>query len=621
MCGIAGIVYQNGQGYVSEETLHGMTATMVYRGPDDEGYYVKRHVGFGFRRLSIIDLETGHQPISNEDGTVWTILNGEIYNFRELRKQLESLGHTFRTHSDSEVLVHLYEEYGIHCVKFLRGMFAFAIYDERADKVFLARDRFGKKPLYYLNDGRRLVFGSELKAILEAGAVSRDVNLRSVALYFTYGYVTGTDSIFSGISKCPPAHSIEFDCATGNLRLQRYWSPDFKPDYSVSELEWKERIRDKLRESVRCRLISDVPLGAFLSGGIDSSSIVAMMSQISDHPVKTFSIGFKEAAYNELEYAREVARMYETDHYEHILDPESVDLLPKLVRAFDEPFSDASAIPTYYVSKLAREHVTVCLSGDGGDELFAGYNYYEKALRIHQYNRLPAAANKLVWGTIHRMLPDWMRGKSLTYFLSQNRTLVPAFFSIFTQFEKNKLFSANFSAQLRNEQPPEAIKQAFLSSCSEKEYLSCLQFLDISTWMVDDVLCKVDRMSMATSLEVRAPLLDHEFAELAFAIPAAYRIRNGSKKYILKEAMKDLLSPNILSHPKQGFGVPLDLWFCQDLKEYMHDRLSMTNHRLSEYLDMAYVQKIIGDHDKKIRDMSYKIWSILVFDSWLEQYT
>ncbi len=618
MCGIAGIVYTDSNRSINKTELERMTNVIHRRGPDDEGYYVNDNVGFGFRRLSIIDLHTGHQPLCNEDGSVWIVFNGEIYNFQELRNELIHKGHQFKTKTDTEVIVHLYEEYGNDCVQKLRGMFGFTIWDARNRKIFCARDRFGIKPFFYLLDNERFLFGSELKVITQADNVSLDIDPYAMDSYLSYGYITEDRSIYKQVKKLKPGHSLEFYPESGQFNISKYWQINFQPDYSKSEEDWVEEINHVLSESVKMRMISDVPLGAFLSGGIDSSSVVALMAQHSNQPIKTFSIGFKEAQFNELQYAREVAKKYNTDHYEQIVEPESIGLLPKLVDAYDEPFADSSAIPTYYVCKFAREHVTVALSGDGGDELFAGYRSYPKLNNINNYNLTPHAFNKFFWGTLYKTLPASVKGKGITYFLSHPRQVVAAYFSIITRPERALLYKGDVWDQIK-QSPAENVKVNLIKSFESKDFLSRMQQLDMSTYLPDDILTKVDRVSMYNSLEVRVPILDHVFAELSFRIPSDLKLKGQSKKYLLKKAMAPHLPESVISHKKQGFGIPLKMWFKDDLKSYIYDRFNADNTFVNEYLNKGYINKILNDHNNGMRDMNYKIWSILFMDAWLEQ--
>ncbi|MFK7924897.1 MAG: asparagine synthase (glutamine-hydrolyzing) [Bacteroidia bacterium] len=621
MCGISGIFYADQDRPVQIHELKNMTTSMIHRGPDDEGFFQDRNVGFGFRRLSIIDLSTGHQPLANEDDSVWIVFNGEVYNFPELRERMMAKGHQFKTGTDTETIVHLYEEYGPDCVNHLRGMFAFVIWDKRKRKMFCARDRFGIKPFFFHLSGERFVFGSEIKTVLAAGGFDRQVNLQALDSYFTYKYITGEHTIFQEVQKLLPGHRMELTLKDGrwDVKEDAYWQIQFAPDYSLSEQDWCEQIEAELSAAVKMRMIADVPLGAFLSGGVDSSSVVALMAQNSANPIKTFSIGFKEKAFNELPYAREVAKLYGTEHHEQIIEPESISLLPKLIQSYDEPYADSSAIPTYYVSKFAREYVTVVLSGDGGDELFAGYNSYPKLSKLHKYNRMPAAFNRHFWGGVNRMLPDTVKGKGLSYYLSLDRQTVGAHYALWQRPERQQLYKGALWDQVKG-QLGEEYKLSLLRASNTKDYLSRMQELDMQTYMVDDILTKVDRASMLNSLEARVPILDHKVAELSFRIPPSMKLKQGQKKYILREAMRKHLPSSILDHKKQGFSVPLGAWFKDSLKEYMNDRLLSSNSNLSEYLNQDYIRQIVDAHQNGMRDLNGKIWSLVVMDAWLEQY-
>ncbi len=621
MCGINGIVNFDSQNHVTEQELKTMSSSQIHRGPDDEGYYTNKNVGFGFRRLSIIDLHTGHQPICNEDGTIWIVFNGEVYNFEENRRELIKRGHQFKTKTDTETIVHLYEEYGNKCVDHLRGMFAFAIWDDNKKKLFCARDRFGIKPFFYHLTDDRFVFGSEIKAVLAAGDINMDMDLVAMDSYFAYKYITDDRSIFKAIKKLKPAHSLEIDFGgrKPHVQIEKYWDITFEPDHDKTEQEWCEAVEAELTAAVKMRMISDVPLGAFLSGGVDSSIVVALMSRLSDKPIKTFSIGFKEKKYNELPYARAVAEMYNTEHHEQIINPESVSLLPKLVWGYDEPFADSSAIPTYYVSKFAREKVTVVLSGDGGDELFAGYNNYPKLERLNKYHMMPDAFNKVFWGGIHKVIPNSVKGKGISYYLSKEKETVGAHLALWTQLERYKLYKNGLRAQLGDEYA-ESYKEQILMDSTAKEYLSKMLELDMRTYMVDDILTKVDRASMLNSLEARVPILDHKVAELSFKIPSKFKLNDGDKKYILKKALGKYLPDSVINHPKQGFTVPMELWFRDSLKDYINDRLNSKNSILNQYFDINYIQKTVKDHQMGMRDLNTKIWSLIFIDIWLEQY-
>lgn len=617
MCGITGKFNFNIQHKISHEEIKEMTDVISHRGPDDEGIYINDNVGLGFRRLSIIDLSTGHQPLSNEDGTVWIVFNGEIYNYQELHDYLTTKGHIFKTKSDTETIVHLYEQHGTDCVQYLRGMFSFCIWDSNKKQIFCARDRFGIKPFYYYLDNERILFSSEIKAILKDKTIDKTISNDGLNSYFSYGYITSNLSIFDKIKKLPAAHYMTVSIKEKvKTEVKRYWRVAFEPDYSKSEEKWSEEIKACFNDTVKLHMISDVPLGAFLSGGIDSTSIVAMMAANSSRPVKTFSIGFKEKKYNELEYAREVAEKYNCEHHEYIVEPESINLLPKLVSTYDEPFADISAIPTFYVSKFTREYVTVALSGDGGDELFAGYPIYKYLRNIYKYSFSNASLNKIVWGNIHKMIPGKIAGKGLTYYLSQNREYLGAQVCTWTKQERKALIINNRSAKYPD--TTEAFKQAILKS-GKRDFISNLQYLDLETYMVDDILTKVDRASMMNSLEVRVPFLDHKFAELSFKIPVNLKMKETDQKYIFKKAMKPFLPDNILNHRKKGFDVPVSVWFKEELKEYVNDTLLSQNLLLSNHLNKKYIKKIVKENTSGMRDFSSKLWSLLFFEEWLKQ--
>jgi asparagine synthase (glutamine-hydrolysing) len=619
MCGICGIVNFEVAKKIDSVELSRMATSIRHRGPDDEGFYISGNTGLGFRRLSIIDLKTGHQPLCNEDQSIWIVFNGEIYNFRELRDQLERKGHIFKSGSDTEAIVHLYEEYGEDCVQQLRGMFAFAIFDEKNRKLFCARDRFGIKPFYYYVDEHKFVFASELKSILQIKGVAATMDLRSLDSYLTSGYVVGDNTIYANIKKLAPAHTLTLTRkGRSNPTISQYWKIAFAPDYSKTEAQWAEQIETTLTDSVRSHLVSDVPLGAFLSGGIDSSSVVALMSKLSSSPVKTFSIGFTDPKYNELQFAREIAKRYGTEHHEQVVEPESIDLLKKLVAAYDQPFADYSAIPTYYVSKLARSHVSVVMSGDGGDELFAGYPDYAKMCRINRYSVTPKLFNQLVWGGINKALPQYMKGKGITYLLSKRSGTAPAYLGVWTQPERKCLYTDEVARELRH-YASESYKENLINNSSSTEYLSTLQELDLRTYLVDDILTKVDIASMQHSLEVRVPILDHKFAELSFRIPSGLKLNQRRGKYIFKQAMTKYLPDSILKHKKQGFTVPLDVWFRGDLHEYVADRLLSPNSPYMDYFKKDYVASIIAMHNRGMRNFAPKIWSLLFFAEWLDQ--
>jgi len=617
MCGICGIFELDKARQLGRQELEDMSHPTKHRGPDDKGIHISGHVGLGFRRLSIIDLSLGHQPLSNEDGTIWIVFNGEIYNFQALRNELVQKGHTFKTNTDTETIIHLYEEMGSQCVTRLRGMFAFAIWDDRKKVLFCARDRFGIKPFFYRLQGHRLLFGSEIKNIL---AVSERPALDPEALdyYLTYGYTPVDATIYQSIKKLPPAHTLEVKVGE-DLKISRYWDIHFKPDHSLTMEDWEDKLRHKLRESIRMRMISDVPLGAFLSGGIDSGSVVAMMAQESVQPVKTFSIGFAEKEFNELPMARLIAEKYGTDHHEQMVEPQSIDILATLVNCYDEPFGDSSAIPTYFVSKFAREHVTVALSGDGGDELFAGYDHYKKLKQIEQFHRRTGGLGTTAAGLLHRLIPRKIKGSGLSYYLSRPRESFPAYYGKWQETERAGMYRPDIWKHLHAKKG-ERIKEALLAASETSDFVSRLQEMDMRTWLVDDILTKVDRASMIHSLEVRVPILDHEFAELTFEIPSSLKLKGSQGKYIFRNAMRPLLPERILSGPKKGFGVPLKHWFKNDLRTYLQDTLLSNASPLNDYLNQSYIRKLIQDHETGMRDLNQKIWSLVFLHAWMEQH-
>lgn len=620
MCGITGKIFFSKERNIEKAELKQMADVIQHRGPDDEGFYINKNVGLGFRRLSIIDLQTGHQPLSNDDGSKWIIFNGEIYNFVELRDELIKKGYSFKTKTDTEVILKMYEEYGVHCVDFLRGMFGFAIWNDEKKQLFCARDRFGIKPFYYYKDNEKLVFGSEIKSILKSGNVDKSLSDDALDSYFAFGYITSDLSIYKEIKKLQPAHYLLLSFAPeARIEIEKYWEILFEPDDSKTEQQWCEEIESALSESVKLHMIADVPLGAFLSGGIDSSSVVAIMAKNSNQPIKTFSIGFKEQKYNELQFAREVAEKYHCEHHEEIVEPESMSLLPKLVGAYDEPFADSSAIPTYYVSKLARKYVTVVLSGDGGDELFAGYNSYKHLKRVYSdiFNLRSPSLNKFFWGNVYKLIPEYSKGKTRTYYYSKDRNLIPAYQNVWSRAERKRLL-LNYGL-VDHQNTSEYFKERILKGRPDYDFISNMQNLDLQTYMVDSILTKVDRASMLNSLEVRVPLLDHKFSELSFKIPWNLKFNRGEQKYILKKAMMPYLTSNILNHPKQGFGVPLEFWFKDDLKEYVNDTLLSLNSKLSRFLNKKYVSEIIHKNQSSTKDFSSRIWPLIFFEEWLRQ--
>lgn len=623
MCGITGIFEFQRKEEISRDLVHRMNETIVHRGPDDEGIYVGPGIGLGFRRLSIIDLAGGHQPISNEDGRIWVMLNGEIYNYPELRKDLESRGHRFSTRSDTETIVHLYEEYGEQCFSRLRGMFAVVLWDSRKEKVLLARDRVGKKPLFYFADNRRILFGSELKAILAADSLPRVLDHQALSDYFSLGYIPAPKTIYRAVRKVLPGHYLE--ASASGIRETSYWELSFGNVENRSEEEWCELLRHELCEATRVRLMSDVPLGAFLSGGLDSSSVVAMMSHLMKRPVTTCSIGFEEQEYNEANFARQVAQQFHTDHHEEIIRPNALEILNKLVWHYDEPFADSSAIPTYYVSRAARRHVTVALGGDGGDESFAGYRRYV----FDQWeNRLRSFVPQLLRGAVFGPLGQWypalawapriFRAKATLQSLS--RSPLEGYFnsiSIFRPQEKTRLFTGDFHRTLAGYDSIDVLRYHY-DRAGTDDLLSRIQYVDIKTYLPDDILAKVDRASMAVSLEVRAPLVDHRLMERAAAIPSPLKLNGRTGKLIFKKMMSSALSDDILHRSKQGFAVPLDRWFRAELRDMAYDAIfSSADDGL---LDRRFLKKIWDQHQQRRCDRSAHLWTVLMFQKWKETF-
>jgi len=611
MCGIAGIMSLNGRP-VEVDELRRMCAAMFHRGPDDEGIYLNEGVGLAMRRLSIIDLETGHQPVSNEDGTVWVVLNGEIYNFRQLRRELEDRGHTFATATDTEVIVHLYEEHGPDCVEHLRGMFAFALWDERRRTLLLARDRLGIKPLYYGSIGGRLLFASELKSILQLPEVERTLNWPSVSHLLTFLTTPPADSIIEGVRKLEPGHLLVASPGEG-LRCERYWEVCFEPDHGRSEEDFGEELRALFKESVGLHLVSDVPLGAFLSGGIDSSAVVATMARLTSGPVKTFSVGFGDQEYNELPHARLVAERFGTEHHELMLEPDALDILEDLAWYLDEPFGDSSAIPTYMVSKLASDHVTVVLSGDGGDELFAGYEKYVVEGRERRARFLPTPARRAL-GTLSRLMPDGMRGRNLLRHFSlpdPERYLDAS--TLFRHDEQQKLLTPDVCEQLSHYDPGRP-GTGHLSN-GNGNWLSVLQHFDLHHYLPLDILTKVDRMSMAHSIEARVPLLDHKLVEFAATIPAELKLRNGRTKHLFKRALRGILPEGILGRPKHGFAVPLGRWFRGQFGSVVRDLLLSETCRRRGVLNTSYIEKLVQQHERG-RVLDLQLWTLLSLELW-----
>jgi asparagine synthase (glutamine-hydrolysing) len=614
MCGIAGIIRWDGQP-VAESELRSMCGAMTHRGPDDEGLYLNGGVGLGMRRLSIIDLEGGQQPVANEDRSVWVVFNGEIYNYRALRRDLERRGHVFRTESDTETIVHLYEDYGAHCLDRLRGMFALAIWDARRRQILLARDRLGIKPLYYAESDGELLFASELKPILQLGRVPRTLDWGAVRHLFTFLVTPPAQSIVADVKKLEPARlAIARDGSS--LRVERYWDVDFEPNYDATEPELVEQLRALLEESVSLHQVSDVPVGAFLSGGIDSSAVVATMSRLNARPVKTFSVGFADADFSELEPARQVASLFGTEHHELVLEPDVVPLVEDFAWFLDEPFGDTSAIATYMVSKLAAQHVKVVLTGDGGDEIFAGYDKYVVEDRERAYDQMPASLRRAA-GAVGAVMPEGMRGRRFLRHLSLDgaRRYLDAQ-SIVHPDEMDALFTPEAAARMA---PYDPWRAPIDHLCAAPDWISAVQYGDLQTYLPLDVLTKVDRMTMAHSIEARPPLLDHRLVEFAATVPPELRYRDGTTKYLFKKALRGILPEAIVDRRKQGFAVPLARWFRGPLFGYARDVLLSASSRERGVLNPSAVERRLQLHQRG-RDLDLQLWTMLSFELWCRRF-
>ncbi len=619
MCGIVGIMSLSGAP-LDQETLQRMLETLVHRGPDDEGIYIGDGIGLGHRRLSVIDLVSGHQPLGNREKTIWITYNGEIYNYVELRRQLVGLGHQFVTESDTEVIVHAYEQFGEECPKYLEGMFAFALWDSRRRQLFLARDRVGKKPLFYYNGGDIFAFASEVKALFRHPEISCEILASDLPHYFTFGYSPSSNTFYRGILELPAAHVLIVD-ASGRMQLRRYWDLDFSrpPGKEPPVEEAAARIRDLLTEAVRKRLVADVPLGVFLSGGIDSSIVVGLMSQLMQKPVKTFSIGFAgDKTFDETSYARLVASHFKTDHTEFIVEPKAIDLIEPLVWHHDGPFGDSSAIPTYIVAQLTRGHVTVALNGDGGDELFAGYLRFHATLLA---DRIPSALLQQLDKTLSKFpeptnYHNWLR-RSQRFLRCSSYPFFDRFSNWISFFndDLSLLLKPEVFGELANmgiSYPPELVDR---TACFSQ--LSKLLYVNMKTYLYSDLLVKMDRTTMAHGLEARSPFLDQDLMEYMATLPDWMKLRWGVKKYILRRAFSGLIPVKILTRGKRGFGVPLGVWFRGKLRDYIHDLLLASDSKSKDYLQRDYVRQLVQEHMKGKRDHGHRLWALLTFEVWL----
>ena len=624
MCGIAGFA-QNSHFEAPEPhrerdraLVHRMCEVIRHRGPDDEGIHVEQGVGLGMRRLSIIDLSTGHQPIHNENRTIWVVFNGEIYNFRQLRQELQAAGHVFYTSSDTETIVHAYEEWGESSFRRLRGMFGLAVWDGTSKTLLLARDRAGIKPLHFVEDGTRIYFGSEIKSLIAAGIVQPEIDLEALDHYLSYLYAPRERSLFASVRKLPPGHFLRWQ--DGKTTVVKYWEIGAQESFAGTNEEAALELRTVLADAVQSHMVSDVPLGAFLSGGVDSSIVVGLMAEASSRPVKTFSIGFDEPQFDELEHARRVANHFGTDHHEFVVRPDGLAILDRLVEHFDEPFADSSAIPTWYVSEIARQHVTVVLSGDGGDELFGGYDRYLPHRRVAQFDRLALPGARAAAGAVWPLLPHGARGKNFLRHVSRTddgRYLDSVAF--FQPDEKESLYTYDVRRRLAGWNAEDALC-ARLTRFSSLPSHSRMMRLDFETYLPEDVLTKVDRMSMAHSIESRVPLLDNEVIEFASTLPSQLKIRNGQRKHVLKEAVRTLLPHEILDRKKQGFGVPLGVWFRGGLTDVFSDVLRSSRTRQRGYFEPRFVDRLVHEHLTGRRDHTLRLWQLLVFELWHRQY-
>ncbi len=620
MCGIAGRVNFASGAPVDAELIRRMCNLLAHRGPDGEGAYVDGTVGLGHRRLAIIDLSSAaSQPMSNEDGSVWIVFNGEIYNFQELRRGLEE-GHRFRSQSDTEVILHLYEEEGVKCLNRLRGMFAFAIWDAKERTMLIARDRLGKKPLYYAVDRDGIAFASEPKAFLADPGFKPQPNLEAISHYLTYQYVPSPLTAFQGVHKLPPAHYLLV--RNGEITIERYWKLHYGQKRHLTDDEACEELLARLTEAVKLRLISDVPLGAFLSGGIDSSAIVAIMAEQASSPVKTFSIGFEEKEYDELRYARLVAQRYGTDHHEFVVRPQATEIFPKLVWHYNEPFADSSAIPTYYLAELTRQHVTVALNGDAGDENFAGYDRYVANVLADRYERMPRPLRRSLEALV-RAIPARPSARTL---LSRGKR----FFEALAEPRERRYarWVSHFHASLKAEICTEEFRRAAGGKDSVDLLLAVYQAsdapdlidatldVDVNTYLPDDLLAKVDIATMAQGLEGRSPMLDHEFMEFCASLPSHMKLRGRTKKYIFKRAIRGLLPRQVIERPKMGFGVPLDHWFRHDLREMARDLLLSPRAVGRGYFRREIVQRLLDEHIRGVGHWHEQLWSLLMLELW-----
>ena len=621
MCGIVGIVRNDGKP-VDEELLARMNQAIRHRGPDEDGFYVNGSVGMAMRRLAIIDLKSGQQPIHNHDRSAWIVFNGEIYNYLELRAKLEKLGHTFYTNSDTEAIVHAYDQFGTDCPKHLRGMFAFAIWNERTQELFLARDRVGKKPLLYAEVNNQLVFGSEFSALLLHPDISRDVQPEALDYYLSFMCIPAPLTAYRAIRKLEPGHWLRWQ--NGKSERQRYWQPDFTKKIQIDEAEAGERTLEILREAVRVRLMSEVPLGAFLSGGIDSSAVVALMSQESSERVKTFSIGFDEQDFSELHHARRIAEHVGADHHEFIVRPDAMQILPTLVEHYGEPFADSSAIPSYYVSRETRQYVTVALNGDGGDECFAGYERYAAMNLAQAYASIPG---KGLIGSVTEALPAPKSrgnpiGKAQRFVAAASLPPIERYLRWMSSFDeeaKQSLYTDDFRAETASFRTVSFFEPWF-TRVNGGGIIDAVLLSDTMTYLPNDLLVKMDIASMTVSLEARSPFLDHVLMEFAASLPEKMKLRRMTTKYLLKKVLKDIVPGENLTRRKMGFGVPIGYWFRGSMKSFLRETLLSQKSLARGFFKPERVRQIVDEHIDNKTDHSHRLWSLMMLELWFQRF-
>jgi len=628
MCGICGIFRKDGQP-AETDLIEKMCRVMVHRGPDDEGIFTKGPIGIGMRRLKIIDLTTGHQPMHNEDETVWVVFNGEIYNYRELISLLENKGHRFYTKSDTEVLVHLYEEYGDGGLSLLNGMFSFAIYDTRTNSLFIARDRLGIKQIYYYEDENIFVFGSEIKTILAYPDISRDINYQALSDYFSFQYIPAPHTIFNSIKKLPPAYSLTIGDSKHKSETRRYWMLSYETPYITGE-EAIESTNDVLQTAVQSQMVSDVPLGAYLSGGIDSSLLVAMMANVSSRPVETFSIIWDQGSktFDERKYSRFIAEKYQTNHHEFLVKPQIEEVMDDIIRAFDEPFADDSAIPNYYIARETRKHVTVALSGLGGDEMSAGYERYLGQKLLHYYHAIPEGIRDGIISKAIQSMPDfqfmglWVE-RLKRFSRVSNLSFVESYFKISSKLDKDEkqtLFTPEALRKMGSDYDSVHHFRYYNELCNSHNELDRMLYIDAHTYMVDQLLVLSDRMSMAHSLELRVPYLDHTLVELFARIDPAMKLHGMVKKYLLKKVAEKYFPKNFIYRNKMGFSSPMVIWLRNDLKKFMLHLLNKKDIERTGIIDPDTVNRYVNEHLERKHNHDMKLWSLMMFMIWHKLY-